>query len=96
MEELKKIKKSEAAQTAKVRIEVSGFPGANYGGKFFERIVRDGYKRLFEGSNLRMDRSGAIVFEITICCKTTDQGTHWYAGSDTMHHCLDLGTGCPF
>lgn len=70
----------------KVTIEVSGFPGARVGAKFFEQIVKDQYKRLFEGSNLRAGRDNVIVFEVNVRCKTTGHETEWFVGSETMHH----------
>ncbi|HEY6011847.1 MAG TPA: hypothetical protein VIX18_10290 [Nitrospirota bacterium] len=95
MWEQKKIRKTEADKTVKVKIEVSGFPSVWAGSKFFEQSVKEEYKRLFEGSNLRVDRNDVIAFEMNICCKTTNRETEWYVGSETMHHCLYLGKNCP-
>jgi hypothetical protein len=83
MEEKKKLKKTEADKTLKIRIGVSGFPGARAGSKFFEQIVKEEYSRLFEGSNLRVDRDNAIIFEVQVCCKTRNHEPEWYVASET-------------
>ena len=95
MEELKKIKKSDVDKMVKIRIEISGFPNQRSGSKFMEQIVRPEYKRLFEGSNLRMEQGGAMVYEEYICCKTTERETEWFVASESMAYCILVGPGCP-
>jgi hypothetical protein len=95
MEELKKIKKTEVDKMVKIRIQISGFPNQRAGSKFFEQIIRPEYKRLFEGSNLRMEQDGVMVYDEYLCCKTTERETEWFVGSETMAYCILVGTGCP-
>jgi hypothetical protein len=64
--ELKKINKSEADRIVKIKIRAAGFTNQRAGGKFFEQIVKPEYRRLFEGSNLRIENDGVIRRECVL------------------------------
>jgi len=90
----KYMKKSEAATTTPITIQLTGFPSVEQAKQFLSAIIRPDLQAHFMNATMRLEGDVVIVAQ-EVCCNADQTAFGVCSPVPVSELCIEVGSGCP-